>query len=368
VGADGVHEDEGDARLGERALVAAGRLALAVVEVDELLLAQDLEIIAEARVELGKNVVALLQQLGGFGEGMERRAVVGIDAEVPGSQAPDAEAAAALLVQLAHEGDDVMLDGGVEAEAVVGGVVEALVVGEGVGAEIGEPGGERDFVAELEELIEDVFQFVGVLEAAGGDGFPGGFAAGAVGFLLQAGHAGEGLLLALELDRHGAADFLVLLGEPGDGGFARDVFLAVDLDLGLGAAAVDGVEGRELLELGQGAEFLEQRKLARLEPGVDDFDNVEVGLFARLVVGLAGHVDVGDGGRLAERGADFAVGGEPGFEFADGSDGGEGAFELVENGRELRDVGEVDGRGKKVAGREMLRLHRWTMPQKEGER
>ena len=106
-----------------------------------------------------------------------------------------------------------VLDGVVEAEAILGRVIEALVIGEGVGAEIGEAGGMGDLVAQDEELVEEFLELVGVLQAALDDGFPRGFAAGAVGFLLDAAHAGERLFLAVELDGHAAADFLVLLRE-----------------------------------------------------------------------------------------------------------------------------------------------------------
>ena len=144
-----------------------------------------------------------------------------------------------------------MLDGVVEAEAILRRVIEALVVGEGVGAEIGEAGGMGDLVAQDEELIVKLLELVGVLQAALDDGLPCGLAAGTVGLFLDAAHAGEGLLLAVELHGHAAADFLVLLGELGDLRFARDVFLAVNFHLRLDAAAIDLVERRQLAGRGR---------------------------------------------------------------------------------------------------------------------
>jgi hypothetical protein len=168
------------------------------------------------------------------------------------------------------------------------------------------------------------------------------------------------------VDGHGAADFLVLLRELGDLGFAGDVFLAVDFDLRFDAAAEDFVEGRQFCEEGRLREGLHQGELARLEPGIDDLDDVHVGLLFLLVVGLAGHGDVMERGRLGERGADFAVVAQPGFEVGGGGGFSEVDLELIEDRRELGGVGEVDGFGEKLAGYKMSRLHQGLTWHKAG--
>jgi hypothetical protein len=170
------------------------------------------------------------------------------------------------------------------------------VESEGVVAEILEAGGKGDLVANGEHLVEEGFKGVGILKAAGGDGFPRFLTALAVGLFLDARHADKGLFLAVELDGHRAGEFLVLLRELGDLRFARDVFLAIDFYLGFDAAAVDVVVGGELREGGRRDELLHERELARLQPGLDHFDDVHVGALARFVVGLAGHRDVGERG------------------------------------------------------------------------
>ena len=137
--------------------------------------------------------------------------MIGIDAEIPRAQLLEPEFFLALFLQFACERHDVMLDCVVEAQAILRRVIEALVAGESVGAEIGVAGGVGDFVAQDKELVENFLHFIGVLQAALGHGLPRGLAARAIGLLLDAAHARECLLLPVELHGHAAADFLVLL-------------------------------------------------------------------------------------------------------------------------------------------------------------
>ena len=109
---------------------------------------------------------------------MKRRILVGIDGEVPRTKAFKAEFLPAFLLQFAGERHDVMFDGVVEAETILRRVIEALVIGKSVGAEIGESGGLRDLIAQDEHLVEQLLHFGGILQAALGDGFPGGLAPG----------------------------------------------------------------------------------------------------------------------------------------------------------------------------------------------
>jgi hypothetical protein len=55
---------------------------------------------------------------------------------------------------------------------------------------------------------------------------------------------------------------------------------------------------------------------------------------------------------------------EPRLEAGDGGDFEQGLIEPIEDGRELRGIGEVDGLGKKWAGREVGLLHSPGMPWK----
>jgi len=221
-----------------------------------------------------------------------------------------------------------------------------------------------DFIAQDEEFIEEVLQLVGFLQAAFDDGFPGGLAPGTVGFLLNAAHPGEGLFLAVELDGHAAADLLVLLGELRDLGFAHDVFLAIKFHLGFDAAAINRVEGRQLRKPRGLRELLHERELARLEPRIDDLNDVHVGLLPGLVIGLAGHGDVGEGRRLGQRGADFAVIAQPRFEVGDGCGLVELGVQLVEDRCELRGIGQVNRFGQELARGKMRRLHPPKMAEK----
>ncbi len=215
----------------------------------------------------------------------------------------------------------------------------------------------RDLIAQDKKLVENFLELGGVLQAALGDGLPGRFAARTVGLLLNAAHAGQRLFLAVELDGHRAADFLVLLGEPGDLRFARDVFLAVDFHLRLHAAAINIVERGKLRKERRLHELLHEGELARLEPRIDHLDDVHIGLLLGLVVGLAGHGDVGQRGGLGQGGADFAVMEQPRLKIGDGRGGFELCGKLVEDRRELRRIGQVDGFGKELPRCEVRRLH-----------
>jgi len=141
-----------------------------------------------------------------------------------------------------------MLHRVVKAKAILRRIIETLGTGEGVGAEIGKPGGQGNFIAEDEKLVEKVLHFIDLLKAAFRDCFPGRLAPRAIGFFLDAGHADEGLLLPVELDGQAATELPVLLCELRHLGFTRDIFVTVDFYLRFDAATKDIIKGRELRE------------------------------------------------------------------------------------------------------------------------
>ena len=140
VGANRIHEDERQPVLGEGLLVAAGRFALAAVEVQDAQGCQFVEYAAQLRVHALENPAATLHKLVHILKRSQRRAASRIDVEVPRPQGFQAQFAAALLGQLAGRGYDAALDSVMKSQAIRGCVVEAAVVLETVVAVIGTAG------------------------------------------------------------------------------------------------------------------------------------------------------------------------------------------------------------------------------------
>src|SRR6185503_13428004 len=124
VEARGVREDERDALDLEHGLIAAGRLALAAVEVEVALRPDVVEHLREVGMDLLEDAAAAVHQLLHGLERAQRRAALGVDREIPRPQRIDAELPAPTLVAAAQRGDDGRLVRAVEVEAVLRGVVE----------------------------------------------------------------------------------------------------------------------------------------------------------------------------------------------------------------------------------------------------
>ncbi len=204
-------------------------------------------------------------------------------------------------------GDADLLDTFSKGVAGRGRIVEASF---GLEREIAEVG-ETCVLGELrpfdDHLLIDRFEPLSDLGTAMGHGPPCLFADGSVGFFVEPGHLGEGSFLASEDDGHRAADLRVFLIELGQFGLDRNIHRAEELDAHAEVAEVDRVT--LLIKIvGDGAEADLLVKLERgfLELGLDVLDEVEVGLGVCLIVGVAGHVDVEVGGRLAHRRIEFA--------------------------------------------------------------
>ena len=123
-----VHEDERQVHHVEVGAVAAGRLALAVVQVEQLLAAHHLEVFAQLRVDLWKMAAHLASSSATSCERDAARAG-------PAGRRPGPRGAALSsprrcsppLVDALGGGHDDLFDRLVEGAAVVGGVIEAVV-------------------------------------------------------------------------------------------------------------------------------------------------------------------------------------------------------------------------------------------------
>ncbi len=320
----GVHEDEGLSDFFETGLIAAGLFAASAGEVEVFVCAQRFEIIAELGVHAGENVGSLADELIdlGFGERPKRGLIVRINREIPGAQAVEIEIGGTLAIELVNDGDASLGDGIGETEAIVGFVVESLEPFPHVIAVILAAGVLRDFLAECEELIEDGVDGGAVGEAAVGAGFPGFLACGAVLFFVIAGELLERLLLAAEVDGHGAGDFVVFVDELGDFDIDPHILLAKNVDFRLpfsGQHLVTvAVQGRAMRG---GEEFFLEGKAQGFELGFDVLGVEEKGFLDGGVFRVTAFVDVAANAEFFDDAAEFGDVGEPFFQSGGGFDG-----------------------------------------------
>lgn len=348
-----VHEDEGLADFVEGGLVATGGFAFAGVEVEVFVEAEGVEVGGEGGGEAVEDFVGFLDETGDIGlvEGAEGEAGFDVDFGVPGAEGGEFECGGFFAVELADEGDDGFFDGVVEGEAVLGGVVEAFEGGPDVSAVVGEAGVLGDLLAEGEELVEEVVELFAVLDAAVGDGTPGAFAEGAVGFFEEAGGLGEGVVFAVDVGHLGAGDFVEFVGEAGDLGFEGDVFGAEDVDVGLPLAGEEeelGVGDGECGAVGGFEELFLEGEEEGFDVGFDVFDEMHELFFDGGVIGVAGFGDVEAGAVFVDDGGEL---GEIEEELVEVGGGGEGAVEerSVE-GLEDGEVGDFEVGWDELAG------------------
>ena len=287
-------------------MVAARCLPLAVREIEQVEVLHRLKPASEFAVNVIENQLGSTDQVSHVLERLERRAALRIGGSVPRFDGVDAERGAAFVVQFAEQRHHLLLNGILKRDAVGGRVIKTAAALVGVIAVIAEAGVRAHLVSQAGELVELAVDGSGLLESAVGHEFPCVLSAGAIRFLEVTAHLDKRLLLAVELYRQAADDFLVLLPQLGSLCFQRDIFASEQLDLERGVAGEHlvalGVEFAPLRVLGQ---RLGQSKVALLFLRFDLLDEFEVGGFRGLVLGLAGHCDVTLGAFLGERGGEF---------------------------------------------------------------
>ncbi len=173
-------------------------------------------------------------------------------------------------------------------------------------AVIAEAGVVAHLVSQSGEFVELTVDGLGLFESAVSHQFPCLPAAVAVGLLKVSAHLHERALLPVELHRQAADDFLVLLPQLGGLGFQRDVLASEQLNLECGVAGehlvAPSIEPGAVRVLGQ---RLGQSEITLFFLRFDFLDELEVGRFSGLVLGLAGHRDVSLGAFLGECGGEF---------------------------------------------------------------
>ena len=165
-------------------------------------------------------------------EGVQRLAVERIDVQVPRAERLDAEALAALLVEALGCRDDDFLNRFVEAQAVVGRVVEAVELAPAKGAVIGHVGVGGDLQPQLEETRPQLVEGFAVGKLTVGDGAPCRFTLSAIRVLLHRLHLRDGLFFAVPLNGLRADDLVVLGAELALLGEQRHVLFAEEFGVG----------------------------------------------------------------------------------------------------------------------------------------
>ena len=288
-----IHEDERLAAGLALVLVAAGLLALPALEVQAFAGSHRVEERTEATAHVVEDAAAAVHEFVGSLERAQGRATEHVDLEVPRTERVELQRRAALLVELAHQGHADLLARGVESLAVGGRVVEAVHALVLEVAVVVEARVERHAMPLRDEPVVDAVDRLGILKPAVGDGSPAGFAHAAVGHFEVARHLRQRLLLAVELDRHGAGDLAVLLLELGALGLDLDVLRPEELDF-LAQAPQQHAVALLVQVLGERAldDAAIELEADALEVRIDVLHEVEEGLAARLALGVAGHRDV----------------------------------------------------------------------------
>ena len=222
-----------------------------------------------------------------------------------------------LVLDLAGQGHDHVLDGRVERAGVVDPVIEPLALAVGEVDVAGKPSLAGNLDTQGQHLVEQAVERILVLKPSLGRELERGLADRAIGLLQERGHLGERSLLPLEVHRHGPHHLLVLLLELGQAGLAGDVGFPEQGPAVLQGAVEDGVAVGGQLAAERGIQVaIAHVVLNRLELGLDVADEAQVGGLALRVIGLAGHRHVAFDSLLAHGRVQLAGGLQPPLEIA----------------------------------------------------
>ena len=189
IEADRVHENERQSPVFEGRLVAAGSLALAIGQIEQLVLAEEGELVAQLGVHVAKNGLGPGGELFDVFEGYERGPAQRIDRRVPWPQGFHSQRQPVLLLDLPHQGDDDLFDGLVKPDRVGDAVVEPFAIAERIFHEIGESRFARDLDPELFHLVEKIIERFAILQPPAGRQLPGFLADGSVGLFQKRRHS-----------------------------------------------------------------------------------------------------------------------------------------------------------------------------------
>ena len=157
LNADGVHENERQARFGQSGLIAARGLAFAIVQIEQTQIAHQSEFRGQFGIELGKNFPRCWKSDCSMrSKGRRAGRFSGSTARSHGRNARQAKLLAPLGLQFAQNRHDFLGDGFMEFPAILRRVIKAPARAEGVLEIIGETGVGGDLLAQLQELLENL--------------------------------------------------------------------------------------------------------------------------------------------------------------------------------------------------------------------
>ena len=226
VAADRIHEDERQAALLERALVAAGSLAFAIFELEQAVIGHELELLAEGRMHARKDFLGAADEIGRRREWGQRRTIERVHAQVPRTQRIQFEQLLAARANLSGQRHHGALDALVEAKAILSCVVEAFALAESEVAIVRKARVGGHLRPQRHQLVVDLFQGVLVFQTARGHFFPDLLAQGAVGLLQDLGGLLQSHLGAVDADGHCAHQLVVVLGQQLVLRFERNILFA----------------------------------------------------------------------------------------------------------------------------------------------
>ena len=216
VDADSVHEDQRKLSEVQRLAVTARRLALAIVEVEQVVGGHGVEVATELRIDVSEDGAGAIDQAPDVVERLEWRPAVGINRRVPGSELVQSHPAPAFLVNSNDGGQHRLFDRHVKTHAVFGRVIEAVFLPVGEIAEVREAGVPGDLLPEVVHPVEDAGQDAAVFDVSLCAQLEGPLAHLAIVGLQKRQELRRRLLLAVPLNSHGAVDLGPLGPELGE--------------------------------------------------------------------------------------------------------------------------------------------------------
>ena len=317
VGAVAVHEDKGEPPLFEGDAEPAHCFAGTCLQVKDLFLRQQGKLPAQDGVEPVKQTYGAANQCLFPGIGPQHRPLDRADRQAAlGNPIPGPQRLPSQLLLLARQDGGYhrqhgFLNGAVEGEAIVRGVIEALLGAESEGAEVVETGVARHLLAQRQHGQVVVTQRLPDREPGGGHFLPGGGAHVVLGI-------GQRRRQLVEVDR---------LVFPGDGQAAGDIVVGVGqlVELGKQRQVLCPKERRlvahaahDLRQVGIADVKLQQplaQTLLRLfQPRHHVLDQGQVGRFARLIRGVLYLGQVYPGHGFGHHAGQIGPGSDPGLD------------------------------------------------------
>ena len=119
-----IHENERQPRFRQRGLIAARRLALAIVQIEQFQIVHLLEAPRQFPVERIKNLLRARDHFADLRERFQRRTVQRVNRQVPGTQFLQIQLPAPPRLEFAKEGYNVPFNGVVKLRAIIRRVIE----------------------------------------------------------------------------------------------------------------------------------------------------------------------------------------------------------------------------------------------------